>query len=160
MADETPSNEKRQTEEFSIASLKASLKKPTFHVTVRPDRIVVISFDNLSREVLVQWVDYIRARDGKMRSPLRLLYDFRRAGPPSRFVFDRLPAILGELTTPEDTRVAFLLDDDSMARFTRKALEILPIKPELTKEFVNLAPAIRWLREGLELLLEVDETEK
>ncbi|MBZ0317106.1 MAG: hypothetical protein K8L91_11860 [Anaerolineae bacterium] len=149
-----------RTEELSIAHLKAALKKPTFHVNVRRDRIVVTTFDNLSREVLIQWVDYVRAQDGKMRAPVRILFDFRGAGAPSRFVFDRLPGILAELHLPDDTRCGFLFDDGTIARFTRRALTQLPSNIGVTRDFLNLGPAIKWLREGVELPPDIDELEK
>jgi hypothetical protein len=145
------------TEELSIATLKAALKKPTFHIQVRPDRIIVTTFDNLSREVLIQWVDYIRAQDGKMKPPVRILFDFRGAGAPSRFVTDRLPGIMGELHLPDDTRAAFLFDDGTVARFTLRALGRLPNTIGKTRDFLNLAPAIKWLREGVELPPDIDE---
>ncbi|MBI5929433.1 MAG: hypothetical protein HY862_09000 [Chloroflexi bacterium] len=146
-----------RTEELSIAHLKAALKKPTFHVQVRRDRIIVTTFDNLSREVLIQWVDYIRSQDGKMKPPLRILFDFRGAGAPSRFISDRLPNILAELHLPEDTRCGFLFDDGTIARFTRRALMLVPQSIGITKDFLNLGPAIKWLREGVELPPNIDE---
>jgi hypothetical protein len=134
----------------TFKDLKASLKKATFHVEARPDRIIVYRFDNLSREVFIQWVDYARSKDGKLTPPVRMLFDFRGSGPPSRFLKDRLPAILNDLTIPADTRSAFVVDDNLNGYFTRTALESLPDTIGETRSFVNMSPAIQWLQEGLD----------
>ncbi len=133
-----------------ITELKSSLKRATFHEERRPDGIIVYCFDNLSRQVLIQWIDWIRAAQGKLKSPLRILYDFRGSGPPSRFVTDRLPGLMAELEIPEDTRSAFLVDDNLNGRFTRRALEALPANVGQMQSFVNLSPAIKWLQEEVD----------
>lgn len=136
-----------RTEEDSamIRDLKESLKRATFHVEVRPDRIIVYRFDNLSRAVLIQWVDYVRTKQENMEPPVRVLFDLRGSGPPSRFMADRLPHILKDFVILEDTRSAFLVDDDLNGRFTRTALDNMPDTIGETQIFLNLSPAIKWL---------------
>lgn len=134
-----------EKESSAILNLKELLKRPTFHMHTRPDGIIVYQFDNLSREVLIQWVDFLRTIEDKLKPSQRILYDFRGAGPPSRFMIDRLPAIMGEMNIPEDTWSAFLVSDDLNGRFTRNALDRLPFNIGKTKSFLNLAPAVRWL---------------
>ena len=148
----TDNTSKRETVEDSvvISSLKEALKRSTFHVEMLPDKIVVYRFDNLSREVLIQWVEYIRTHNEAMQPPVRILYDFRESGPPSRFLMDRLPDILSDLEIADDIRSAFLVDDSLTGHFTRNALTKLPENIGPTKSFLNLAPALKWLKEGLE----------
>lgn len=143
-----------------IVDLKQRLKKPTFHMTERPDGIIVFAFDNLTREVLVPWADFIQAQQDKWQEPLRIMYDFRGAGAPSRFMIDRVPKILEKLEYPEDIRTAFLFDDGLMARFTRNALQALPDKVGIRREFMNLDPAVNWLLEGVNITEEDDENEE
>ncbi len=154
----TDNTSKRETVEDSvvISSLKEALKRSTFHVEMLPDKIVVYRFDNLSREVLIQWVEYIRTHNEAMKPPVRILYDFRESGPPSRFLMDRLPDILADLEIADDIRSAFLVDDSLTGHFTRNALSKLPENIGPTKSFLNLAPALKWLKEGLE---DVDDDE-
>ncbi|NDJ85336.1 MAG: hypothetical protein GYB66_05585 [Chloroflexi bacterium] len=130
-----------------IRNLKASLKRATFHEEIYPGHILLYRFDNLSREVLIQWVDYIRGKTDSLESPVRILYDFRNSGPPSRFLIDRLPAIMGELQFPENTRSAFLVDDDINGRFTRNALVSMPANIGKTQSFLNVTPALKWLKQ-------------
>jgi hypothetical protein len=157
----TDSTSKRETVEDSvgISSLKEALKRSTFHVEFRPDRIIVYQFDNLSREVLIQWVEYIRTNNDAMKPPVRILYDFRESGPPSRFLMDRLPDILADLEIADDIRSAFLVDDSLTGHFTRNALTRLPDNIGPTKSFLNLTPALKWLKEGLESVGEDDTDE-
>lgn len=139
-----------EKESSAILNLKQLLKRPTFHMHTRPDEIIVYQFDNLSREVLIQWVDFLRSIEDKLRPSQRILYDFRGAGPPSRFMIDRLPTIMAEMKIPQDTLSAFLVSDDLNGRFTRNALDRLPANIGKTKSFLNLAPALRWLADGIE----------
>jgi hypothetical protein len=157
----TDSTSKRETVEDSvvISSLKEALKRSTFHVEMRPDKIIVYQFDNLSREVLIQWVEYIRTHNDTMKPPVRILYDFRESGPPSRFLMDRLPDIMADLEIAEDIRSAFLVDDSLTGHFTRNALAKLPNNIGPTRSFLNLTPALKWLNEGLEGVDE-DDAEK
>lgn len=134
-----------EKESSAILNLKELLKRPTFHTHTRPDGIIVYQFDNLSREVLIQWVDFLRSVEDKLQQSQRILYDFRGAGPPSRFMIDRMPAIMAEMKIPEDTWSAFLVSDDLNGRFTRNALDRLPASIGKTRSFLNLAPALRWL---------------
>lgn len=159
----TDQTSKRDTIEDStvISSLKEALKRSTFHVELRPDKIIVYQFDNLSREVLIQWVEYIRTHNESMKPPVRILYDFRESGPPSRFLMDRLPDILADFDIAEDIRSAFLVDDSLTGHFTRNALAKLPENIGPTKSFLNLTPALKWLKEGLERTdQDVAETEQ
>ncbi len=82
-------NTNTEEESAMIRDLKASLKRATFHVNIREDQIIVYHFDNLSRAVLIQWVDYVRHNQEKMKPPVRVLFDLRGSGPPSRFMADR-----------------------------------------------------------------------
>lgn len=132
-----------------IRDLNASLKKATFHHEVR-DGIFMYRFDNLNREVFIQWVEHFRAFQDKFPHALRILYDYRGSGPPSRFLSDRVPAIMAEFDIPDDTRLAFVVDDNLNGRFTRAALAKLPKSMGETRSFVNINPALQWLREGLE----------
>lgn len=131
----------------TISNLKAALRKATFHYEMRADNVIVYRFDNLSREVFIQWVDHFRSFQSKWTPPLRILYDFRGSGPPSRFMTDRLPGIMSELALPEDTRSAFAVDDNLNGHFTRQALAAIPKEVGETRSFVNINPAIQWLKE-------------
>lgn len=134
------------TAEISLQEMREKLKKPSFHIEKRPDEIIVFRFDNLTRAVLVQWVDYMNAYCETWTSPLRLLYDFRGSGAPSRFFIDRVPKVFETLVFPEDVRHACLFDDGLMAHFTRSALQKIPNTVGKMEEFMNLDPAIRWLK--------------
>ena len=63
---------------------------------------------------------------------------------------DRLPDILADFDIANDIRSAFLVDDSLTGHFTRNALAKLPENIGPTKSFLNLTPALKWLKEGLD----------
>lgn len=125
---------------------------PTFHIARRPeDHIIVVSFDDFSRSVVEQWAAHVRAADGKLRSPLRLLYDFRKAGPPGPYALSVVGPLMRELTIPHDTRNAYLFKNRLDTYFAHSIIRNMPTNVGLVKAFINFDEAIEWLREGLNL---------
>lgn len=85
----------------------------------------------------------------KITAPVRIMFDFRGAGAPSRYITDRLPQVLAEIEFPAKTRIGFVNDDMMTARFTRKLLDDLPEDKVEFGEFINYDPAMKWLEGGV-----------
>lgn len=136
-----------KTEKTSLSEQKRQLHRSTFHVHNSKNGVVVFQFETLSREVLIPFMDYIRSM--KIKSPARIMFDFRGAGAPSRYIIDRLPQVLSEIKFPEDTRIGFVNDDMMTARFIGKMLDDLPEGMAEFGEFINYDPAMNWLGDGV-----------
>ena len=135
-----------KTKKTSLSEQKQQLHRSTFHVHNVDNGVIVFQFEALSREVLIPFIDYVRAM--KIKSPVRIMFDFRGAGAPSRYIIDRLPQVLGEIKFPEDTRIGFVNDDMMTTRFVRKMLDDLPEGVGELREFINYDPAMHWLEDG------------
>jgi hypothetical protein len=131
----------------SLSEQKRQLHRSTFHVHVIEEGVTVFQFESLTRQVLIPFMDHILSM--KMRSPARIMFDFRSAGPPSRYMLDRLPQVLDEIKFPEDTRIGFVNDDMMTARFIRKMLDDLPKDMCEFGEFINYDPAMDWLKKSV-----------
>lgn len=132
------------TKKRRLDEQKEQLKRATFHVHEIEDNVLMFQFDRLTREVLIPFADTFKQRVTKQKPPIRLLFDFRDAGAPSRYMADRLPKIFSEAELPKDARVAFVMDDVTITRFIRQALQNLTTEGECA-EFLNIDPALNWL---------------
>jgi hypothetical protein len=133
----------------TLNATNASPGLPCFHVQRRPDGIIVMHFDDFSRSVVEQWVAHVRSKDGKLRSPLRVLYDFRDAGPPSPYALQIVGPLMQELTIPEDTRSAYLFKSRLDTHFARSIIRRMPAKVGKVRAFTDLEDAVAWLLEGI-----------
>jgi hypothetical protein len=126
---------------------KSTKESQPFTITLRPDGIIVTRLHNFRRSTIEAWMGYVRARDGKMHSPLRMLFDFRDAELPSKFLLDIIGPFFAELTIPEDTRNAYLFPVGPYQTFGRSLMQRLPPKVGELKEFISLEDAVAWLLE-------------
>ncbi|NDJ85337.1 MAG: hypothetical protein GYB66_05590 [Chloroflexi bacterium] len=141
-----------ETESGTLRRIRNQLPRrqpPSFHIERRPDGIIVVRFDDFSRSVVDQWVAHVKASDGRLRSPLRMLYDFREAGPPSAYALSIAGPLMEQLTIPEDTCSAYVFAKRLDKHFTRSILRCLPPKVGRIRAFSNFDSAIAWLRESL-----------
>lgn len=132
---------------FSSSSDDASRRLPSLHVELRPDGIVIMTFDDFSRSVVEQWVAYVRSKDRKVRGPLRVLYDFREAGPPSPYALEVVGPVMRELTIPPDTRTAYVFKSRLDTHFARSIIRRMPAKVGKVRAFMTVDEAIGWLLE-------------
>lgn len=139
---------KKPKDSRSLQEHKADLHRETFHVQQIDDRITAYQFERLSREVLIQWGDLVRVERDNFPEPIRILFDFRGAGAPSRYMVDRMPRIFEDLNFPDNTRIAVVMDDDRTARFVHNAVAQWPDMGQV-EEFINIDPAIQWLTDEL-----------
>lgn len=137
---------KREDSE-KLAQTKANLHRQTFHISETDDGVIVFRFEALTREIFIPFGDYLRATHEKWGAPVRLVFDFRGSGAPSRFMIDRAPRIFDELSLPEDTRVACLVDDSSLGHLIHLSLENWRSYIPHMDEFLNFDPALNWLLE-------------
>lgn len=111
------------------------------------NRVVAFVFHDLKRATVDAWIEHVKAHDGKLRSPMRALYDFRETGPPSRYMLDVVGPLMETLTIPEDTRSAYLFKKGPNALFSRSLQRRMPRNVGETKGFTNFDAAIQWLLE-------------
>jgi hypothetical protein len=133
-----------EKESPKLSQVKQTLKRASFHAKKNEHGIWVIRFEALSRGILIQFVDYIGAKQKEFGSPLRLMLDFRGAGAPSRYMVERVPAAMSELLPP-DSRIAYITDGNLESRFVHNAMQTWQVGE--IEEFVNYDPAMRWLLE-------------
>ena len=91
------------------------------------------------------WVEYIKAHDGKLRPPVRILYDMRVAGLPSRYMLDIIGPLMKELTIPEDTKSAYLFLKGPNMLFTRSLQRRMPRNAGDVMGFDDMDKAVQWL---------------
>lgn len=125
-----------------------SEKKETpsgFTLWVRPeDHIIVTKLKDFSRRTVEAWMGYVRAHDGNLKPPVRLLYDFQEAGPPSRYVLDVIGPFMDSLIIPEDTRSAYVFVTP-FERFAGSFVRRLPAKAGAVRAFASMDEAVAWL---------------
>ncbi len=128
-----------------LAQTKADLHRQTVHISQFDDGVIVFQFEALTREIFIPFGDYLRVQHTKWEAPVRLVLDFRGAGAPSRFMIDRAPRIFDEISLPEDTRIACLVDDSSLGHLIHLSLENWREYIPQMDEFLNFDPALNWL---------------
>lgn len=126
---------------------KSIEEKQPFTIQLRPDGIIVTKLHNFRRSTVEAWMEYVRARDGKLRPPVRMLYDFRESGLPSKFLLDAIGPFMDELTIPEDTRNAYLFPIGPYQYFSRSFMSRMPSHVGAVKGFTDLKSAAKWLLE-------------
>jgi hypothetical protein len=114
-------------------------------ITQRPDGIIYTRFEDLSRRSIEAWMAMVRATDGKLRPPVRLLYDFRDAGAPSRFLLDSIGPFVEGLQIPPATRHAYLFRPGPYSRFATSIVRRMPAKVGVVKVFYEERQARNWL---------------
>lgn len=124
---------------------KSTKESQPFTIYVRPDGIIVTRLHNFRRATIEVWMDYVRARDGKMRPPVRMLFDFRDIELPSKFLFDTIGPFYASLTIPEDTRSVYLFPKGPYQNFGRSLMKRLPPNVGKLREFTEIDEAIEWL---------------
>lgn len=120
---------------------------PDFSVMLRPDHIVVVRLANWKRQTVDAWMEHVKAHDGKLRSPLRLLYDLQDAGPPSRYILETIGPFMETLTIPEDTRNAYIFKAGPYERYVMSFIRRMPPKTGVIKAFTSIDEAVKWLLE-------------
>lgn len=137
----------KKEDSAKLAQTKANLHRQTVHISQIQDGVILFRFEALTREIFIPFGDYLRIEHEKWQAPVRLIFDFRGAGVPSRFMIDRAPRVFTEISLPDDTRIACLVDDSSLSRLIHLALEKWrEIVPQID-EFLNFDPALAWLLE-------------
>lgn len=116
-----------------------------FSVALRPDNIIVVTLEDMRRQTIELWMNYVRTHDGKMRAPVRLLYDLRKSGPPSRFLLDVIGPFMSELTIPADTRNAYVYERGPYASFSDSFVRRMPAKAGDVRTFTDFEQAVKWL---------------
>ena len=120
------------------------MSKQGFDVFVRDDRIIQITLHSFARRIVQDWMDYVKVHDGKLKPPVRMLYDFRKAGLPSRYLLDTINPFMKTLTIPEDTRNAYLFPTE-YARFSMSFIRRMPLEVGACRVFTDEAIAVEWL---------------
>ena len=128
-----------------LAQTKADLRRQTVHISTLEQGILLFQFEALTREIFIPFGDYLRTEHPKWTAPVRLIFDFRDAGVPSRFMIDRAPRIFIDIDLPEDTRIACLVDDNSLGHLIHRALESWRKSIPQINSFLNFDPALDWL---------------
>ena len=135
----------KKEDSAKLAQTKANLHRQTVHISQIQDGVILFQFEALTREIFIPFGDYLRVQHEKWQPPVRLIFDFRSAGIPSRFMIDRAPRLFTEISLPADTRIACLVDDSTTGHLIHLALEKWrEIIPQID-EFLNFDPAIVWL---------------
>ena len=124
---------------------KSTKESHPFTIYVRPDGIIVTRLHNFHRATIEAWMDYVRARDGKMHPPIRMLFDFREIELPSKFLLDTIGPFYASLTIPKDTRSVYLFPKGPYQNFGRSLLRRLPPNVGKIREFTDIDEAIEWL---------------
>lgn len=146
-ANTQPQDSQEKEDSPRLKRQKKQLHRETFHLKTVEGGITLFRFERLSREVLIQWGDLVRVQKQDFPQPVRLLFDFRGAGAPSRYMADRMPRVLEDLALPENTRVAYLIDDSRLAQFIHNAVANWPFAETQIQSFINYDPALNWLAE-------------
>lgn len=119
----------------------------TIHITRLQEGVVVIQFDDFSRSVVEQWAAFIKASDGKLSSPHRVLYDFRKAGPPSPYALQRVGPVMQSIHIPDDTKSAHLYKSALDTQFTKSIIRMMPNYVGKVRAFDDYQRALQWLRD-------------
>lgn len=130
-----------------LAETKANLHRPTVQISQLENDIILFQFEALTREIFIPFGDYLRTEHQNWETPIRLIFDFRGAGVPSRFMIDRAPRIFTEINLANDTRIACLVDDNSIGHLIHRALEKWRESVPQISSFLNFDPAIEWMLE-------------
>ncbi len=120
-------------------------KEKGFTVHLRDDGIIIVTLYTFARWAVEAWMDYVLARNGKLRSPLRLLYDFRQGGAPSQFLLETVGPFMERLIIPEDTRNAYVFARGPYQRFAHSFLRRMPDHVGDIKAFADIDEAVKWL---------------
>lgn len=115
-----------------------------FDIFVRDDRIIQVTLYSFARRAVQNWMDYVKEHDGKLRPPVRMLYDFREAGLPSRYLLDTINPFMKTLTIPANTRNAYLFPAE-YARFSMSFIRRMPPEAGLFRVFNDEKAAVDWL---------------
>ncbi|MCB9438321.1 MAG: hypothetical protein H6673_15200 [Anaerolineales bacterium] len=112
---------------------------------IKASWIVVVQVMSWKRETVDKWIAFIRASNDKLRSPVRILYDLREAGPPSQYFLDVLGPVIRELNLPDDIRSAYVFNTGPYARFASSFMRRTPTGAGQIKDFTDWDEAIDWL---------------
>ncbi len=115
-----------------------------FEVFVRDDRIIQTNLHSFARRYVENWMAYVKSHDGKLKPPVRMLYDFREAGLPSRYVLEIIGPFMKTLIIPEDTRSAYIFPS-AQARFSMSFMRRLPPEAGAVRVFNDEESAVEWL---------------
>jgi hypothetical protein len=111
------------------------------------DDVLVYDFANLGREAAGQWADHVRRMKDNIQPPVRVLLNFIDCGPPSVYAIQAQRTIAGEVTMPQDTRVAYLIPDSSYKLWARMLKRNRAFGEEAISIFMERSEALAWLRE-------------
>jgi hypothetical protein len=120
------------------------MAKKSFSIEVRPDRIIVTTLHSFGRTSVEEWMAYVKAHDGKLVPPVRMLYDLRPAGPPSQYALEKIGPFMATLDIPEGTRNAYLFKSP-FGRFADVIMRRMPPKAGRIRSFDDYDEAIEWL---------------
>lgn len=112
---------------------------------IKASWIVVVQVISWKRETVDKWIAFIRNSNDKLRSPVRVLYDLREAGPPSQYFLDVLGPVIRELNLPDDIRSAYVFNTGPYTRFANSFIRRTPAEAGQIKDFTNWEEAIDWL---------------
>lgn len=111
------------------------------------DDVLVYDFANLGRDAAEQWANHVRSMKNNIKSPVRVLLNFVNCGPPSVYAIQAQRTIAGEVTMPDDTRVAYLIPDSSYRLWARMLKRNRAFGEESIDIFLERDAALNWLRE-------------
>lgn len=112
---------------------------------INSNRVIVIEVTSWKRETVDKWVAFVRSNTDKLRSPVRMIYDLRNAGPPSQYFLDVVGPVLEELNLPDDIRTAHLFKPGPYERFAKSFIRRTPADAGKLKPFTDWDTAIAWL---------------
>jgi hypothetical protein len=116
-----------------------------FEVEVIPPRIIRFCLKNYTRASIDAWAAYIREHDGKLKSPVRVLYDMREAGYPTPYAMSVASGLMQQVQAVEDMRTAYLVKNTIQETFYRLLTMRMPKRIGEVRVFHNEAAAIAWL---------------
>jgi len=116
-----------------------------FKVELLPERIILFDFFDFKRETVDKWAEHVKAQDGKMLAPLRVMYNFRGAGYPTPYLLKVSVVMMETLQIPEDTRTAYMVQDRSHVAFGMVVARKMPRRAGLVRVFINQDEAKAWL---------------
>lgn len=122
-------------------------EKKLFEVIFMKDQgIVRFVFSSFTRQTIDQWAEYVYERNGKLRSPMRSLYDFTHVlGLPTPYLNQTTTKVMNEIQIPDDTRTAYLVTNALQLTYYRLLKRRMPKRVGLVEIFLTEADAIAWL---------------
>ncbi len=112
---------------------------------LKENGVIRFTFHDFSRQTIDAWVEYVTIRDGKLRAPLRVIYDFQNLGLPTPYMNQKGVEMMSKLQIPEDTRTAYLVDTLLQITYYRLLARRMPKTAGAVQAFLREKDAIAWL---------------